>query len=104
MALERRGDKSYFRRSIRARGRVTSQYLGSGKSAEMWADVHEFLRRERWAKQEHARMGALLLDDLDSALARATETAMIEAREALAALGWHHHARGRWRRRRARKA
>jgi hypothetical protein len=100
MALVSRNGRSYFYRSIRRGGRVTSEYLGSGELAACRAlcelEERESREEERRQRREERRRA----DELERALDDLADRARDLAVEALTAAGYHQHDRGRWRKRR----
>ena len=100
MAWERRGNRSYYYRSVRTGTRVTKEYAGGGLMGAL-AEEFEAERREKRAyevdrrRRERARWAALEqpareLDELADVLMTAS----------LMMAGFHRHDRGEWRRRR----
>ena len=117
MALIDRGGRTYYYRSVRRDGRVTSEYLGAGAEARRQASRAE---GDRDFRAEMARMDV----EYRAALAahrrsRAAERRRLEDegirvglywravdllfRRAMEAGGFHLHKRGEWRRARAMK-
>jgi hypothetical protein len=94
MSWETRGRHRYYYRSRRVGGRVVREYLGTGdRAAEAAAADAE---RRRHEEADRAAVAALdaAADELDA-------LADLIARAALLAAGYHQHARGPWRKRRA---
>jgi len=89
----------YYTRSKKIGGRVVREYLGTGRVAELTAQMDAVERQER----EQAQVAAKAERDTD----RAQEAALIDyckaidaiADEALLAAGYHKH-NGQWRRKR----
>jgi hypothetical protein len=100
MAIVYRNGRPYLYRSFRRRGRVTSEYLGSGKAAGIMAALEACDRDKRdfarWQEQEDRRE----LDKLDRSVGEVVERTLALARDVLTAAGYHQHHRGEWRRRR----
>jgi hypothetical protein len=102
MAWEQRGNRSYYYRSVRRRGRVVKEYFGTGRVAELCAQL-DALILERRAIERQDR--AAERDRCDALEARTLE--LIQLTDALVAAtltvaGYHRHDRGTWRRRRDR--
>jgi hypothetical protein len=100
MALARRNGRTYIYRSVRRKGRVASEYGGSGIDAFLIGRMEAIDRDERdcnrWLESEDRRK----LDDIAKALDQLTAQARALARDALTAAGYHQHNRGKWRKRR----
>jgi hypothetical protein len=102
MAWEtRRNGRRYYYRVRRVNGRVVREYVGTGPAAEAAAaldSAHRQLkqlgRAERAAKDAADR-------ELEADLSLLDDLANLFARAALEAAGYHRHARGQWRKRRA---
>jgi hypothetical protein len=93
-------ERGYYYRVRKVGGRVAREYVGTGRVAELAAqlDALERERRQREAlavRQQKAGLAALDADQ--EALTRATD---LLARAALLAAGFHRHKRGEWRKRR----
>jgi hypothetical protein len=90
----------YYTRSRKVNGRVVREYVGTGRVAELAAqlDALERERREREARAVRQQKAELTV--LDAELKALTERADLLARAALLAAGFHRHKRGDWRRRR----
>lgn len=100
MGWERRGSGTYYYRKVRGDdGRVRSEYVGSGRFAELIAASDRILR-EQAEEERQARADALAPIDLALALTLAGEAHVRLYRDAfLTACGYRRH-RGQWRRRR----
>ena len=102
MAWELRGNRSYYYRSVRRGRRVVKEYCGTGRVAELCAQL-DALARERRADErqdrtvERDRLGALEAQTVE--LIQLTD-ALVAA--TLTVAGYHRHDRGAWRRRRER--
>jgi hypothetical protein len=100
MCLIYRDGRPYLYRAVRRGGRVTSEYLASGRSALLIAA----LEADDWDRQsfdrQEARSERRQCDDLERALDELAERARDVAREALSAAGYRQHHRGDWRKRR----
>src|SRR4051812_15965559 len=94
MSWETRGHCSFYTRTRRVNGKVVREYCGTGERAER-AAAEDAARREQAAAERAARAElAAALDQLDALADQAV-------RAALTAAGYHRHARGPWRKRRA---
>ena len=100
MPWQQQGNKRYYYRSVRVRGRPVRRYVGCGQVAELVAAADDLSRltraihaRERRAEQE--RLAAA-----EAPLLRLCQAADDLARAALLAANFHQHTRGSWRRRR----
>jgi hypothetical protein len=109
----------YYRKSIRRGGKVTSEYRGSGDLAvfvaildeEHWEEVRarrEAKRRSenelavaRQARREARQALGNRLSSIDRTMASYHRRIGKTVEAILTALGYHRHARGQWRRRRA---
>jgi len=90
----------YCTRSRRADGRVVRDYDGSGDAAFRIAAIGACKRQERepWASQAQTES-----TDVETIVAKAFKETETTLRAALEAAGYHLHARGEWRKRRAHK-
>jgi hypothetical protein len=102
MGLVARGSGIYLYRSTRKGGRAKTVYLGSGLVALLQAADIEERRAQAQARREEQLAMEREHGEIDRALAELAREAMDHARAALESAGFHQHARGRWRRRRAR--
>ncbi len=90
----------YYTRSKKVNGRVQREYVGTGRVAELAAELDALERDERQLKAQDVRDEKGELAALDADLQALTETTDRLARAALLAAGYHQHKRGEWRRRR----
>src|SRR4051812_12395459 len=93
MAWKRIGNHSYFYRSRRDGGRVTSEYVGRGESGVLSARLDQLDRRERAeekAEGEEAEREERAIRDWFEAVEAVATGAMLAA-------GFHKH-HGQWRR------
>ena len=122
MALIRRGGKSYWYRSVRKGGKVTSEYVAAGDRAlklagiveesrrdllGLWLDGHaeiEFLEAEGRARDEAEKADRERMEAEERAISGWFDRVEDIARAALEAAGFHRHKRGEWRRRRMAKS
>lgn len=95
MSWEKRRSQYYYYRKRREGGRVVSEYIGTGRAAELAAASDGWLRQRRanerkaWAGIESVEMILDAIQTLTQALVRATWIAE----------GYHTH-RGQWRKKR----
>jgi hypothetical protein len=90
----------YYTRSKKVHGRVVREYVGTGRLADLAAQMDALERGQRRLdalalQQEKAELAAL-----DTDIKALTETTDLVARAALLAAGFHQHKRGEWRRKR----
>jgi hypothetical protein len=102
MGWERRGGRDYYYRASWSGGRVVKEYVGTGRVAELVADMDAIERAGREADRQADRETRRELAALDAPLAELDELADLLARAALLAAGLRQHRRGEWRRPRAR--
>lgn len=97
MGWEKRGNKTFFYRSVRINGRVRKIYHGSGRVATITADLIARQRAERAA--EHTQRRAEW-DQLEQAIGQTrilNHTCDLLASTALLLAGYHRPARHGWR-------
>jgi hypothetical protein len=90
----------YYTRSKKVNGRVQREYVGTGRAAELAAQLDELEREQRRqealdVREEKTRMAALDAD-IDALI----EMTDLVAHAALLAAGFRRHKRGEWRKRR----
>jgi hypothetical protein len=90
----------YYTRSKKVNGRVVREYVGSGRVAELAAQLDVIEREQRAADRAALRAERAELADLDAALGRVCQEAELLARAALVAAGFRQHKRGEWRKKR----
>lgn len=92
MALERRGNRSYYYSKVRENGRVTSRYLACGNDA---VELHLRARSEREKyRAEAARLSSVLYDPaFREYFHRVTRTVDMMMQQ----LGYERHKQGEWR-------
>jgi hypothetical protein len=100
MGWEQRGGRWYYYTAERVGGRVVKQYVGTGRVAELAAELDAETREQRADEGESDRAARSDLDALAAALAPLNELADAVAAAALLAAGYHRHHRGPWRKRR----
>src|SRR4051812_4656289 len=90
----------YYTRSVREGGKVRREYVGTGKLAELAAQMDAIFRAQRQQQRAEERAEREELDALDAPLAELDDLADLLVRAALTAAGYHRHHRGEWRKRR----
>jgi hypothetical protein len=93
----------YYTRSKKVNGRVVREYIGTGRVAELVAQMDALERRKRRLDALDLRDEKAELADLDARLDELDDLAELLARAALLAAGFHQHKRGEWRKRRVRR-
>src|SRR5262249_28978696 len=100
MALIIRGGCTFYLRSVRRGGRVTSEYVGSGELAWL-ADARARDRKdEREARRRPMAARLARMDRMAATIETYGTLADHVFRVAMEAAGFHQHKRGEWRRRR----
>ena len=90
----------YYTRSKKVNGRVVREYVGTGRVAEMAAQLDALTREAREQEAEVLRRVKEELSALDADLTTLAEATDLAVRAALLAAGFHQHKRGEWRKRR----
>jgi hypothetical protein len=90
----------YYTRSKKVSGRVVREYIGTGRLAELAAQMDAIERADREAERAARRAEKDELAALDADLKALAETTDLVARAALVAAGYHRHKRGEWRKKR----
>ncbi len=103
MGWEQRGGGSYYYSAERVGGCVVKRYVGSGRVAELAAQLDALNRAERKMAPDAERQALADLAALDAALAPLYELADVATAAALVAAGCHRPKRGPWRKRRVRR-
>lgn len=90
----------YYTRSTKVDGRVVREYVGSGRVAELAAQLDAIAREKR--EQERAEWKALReqVATFDAPLDELHQLVEMVAHAALRVAGFHRHKRGEWRKRR----
>jgi hypothetical protein len=94
MAWKRRGNRLYFYRIVRERGKVRAIYVGTGPDAESLHAQNERQRIERCAQQrhrDHLQTQTASPQQLNTSSSLLTDAAFLLA-------GYWQHAHGDWRR------
>jgi len=102
MPWEQRGQKKYFYRTERVRGRAVRRYVGTGAAGEMAAAADGLRRLNREIEARERRAEQARQQEAEAPLLRLCNVTDLLARAALLAADYHRHARGSWRRRRGR--
>ena len=100
MGWENRGNRRYYYRAYKTKGRVHKAYVGAGPLAELAAqhdDLARQLRRDAAELRRHELAGMQAFDDSAAALHHALETLI---RATLVTAGYHRHHGSEWRKRR----
>jgi hypothetical protein len=90
----------YYTRSRKVNGRVVREYIGTGRVAELAAELDALEREKRRRAARALRRERDELAALEADVRAASQAADLVARAALLAAGFHQHRRGEWRRRR----
>ena len=106
MGWEKRGNNRYYYQKIRIGGRVFSQYVGNGETAQLISQIEEsrqeiaeWRARDERLEREAMRDLARTPPDVQQVLQEARRATA----EALTAAGYHQHHRGEWRKKRGNK-
>lgn len=101
MAWEtRRGRGRYWTRSRKVNGRVVREYIGTGRVAELVAQMDAIEREQRGLAALDVRQAKDELAALDADLKALDELGDLVVRAALLAAGYRRHKRGEWRKKR----
>ena len=92
----------YYSRSKKVNGRVVREYVGTGRVAELTAEVDIFKRERRSLDARDRQYKKADLAFLDAVMKDLEETTDVVVRAALTAAGYRQHDRGEWRRQRER--
>jgi hypothetical protein len=93
----------YYTRSKKVNGRVVREYLGTGPSAQIFAEMDELRRLKREGEREERKAVQAEIDALDAPLNELNELADLAARAVLLNAGYRQHHRGAWRKSRGRR-
>jgi hypothetical protein len=91
----------YYSRSKKVNGRVVREYFGTGRVAEVAAQLDALEREKRHLAAQDLRERIAELTAFDADLEAFSETADLLAHAALLAAGYRQHHRGDWRKHRA---
>lgn len=96
----RNGHGRYYTRSVRVKGRVKREYVGSGQLAEAISTLDLADRLEKEEEAAERRVQQEMMEEMD----RKVDAACVEVEElmrgVLVASGYHRHKQGEWRKRR----
>ena len=90
----------YYTRSTKRNGRVIREYIGTGRVAELIAQMDAIEREKRKLEALALHREKAKLAALDADIEAVAKNAELVARAALLAAGFHQHKRGNWRKRR----
>lgn len=102
MGWERRGSGNYYYRKKRVGGRVVTEYVGKGLSAELGALFDDKMRSERELERAAREKARAEEEQIDHALVELEELVQAITRGYLIVQGYHKH-KGQWRRKRDKK-
>lgn len=99
MALEWRKGRAYYYKKRRINGRVVSQYVASGQTAQLFAQLDQLDQQDAGAAAaaDQAQRGAQAADS--AAVCEYSRLVRAIVRAALQESGYHQH-KGTWRRKR----
>ena len=92
----------YYTRSKKVNGRVVREYLGSGRVAELAAQLDTTERERRDNERAQQKLERDRQRAVDEPLEELVALVELLARAALRAAGFHQHKRGEWRKKRVR--
>lgn len=90
----------YYTRSRRVNGRIVREYIGSGRIAELAAQLDELDREERELERFQLQHEKAQAEAFAAPVIDLHDMAELIARGALLAAGYHRHKGGEWRRKR----
>jgi hypothetical protein len=93
----------YYTRSRKVGGRVVREYVGSGRVAELAAQLDSLAKEQRRLDAAIMRGEKSDLAATDAEILAVVESADLAARAALLAAGFRRHKRGEWRKQRDHK-
>jgi hypothetical protein len=92
-------ERGYYYRVRKVGGRVVREYVGTGRVAELAAQLDALEHDRREAEKAAGRAEKARLDALDADVAALIDLTDLAAAAALRAAGFHQH-KGQWRRKR----
>lgn len=99
MSLVRRGGRSYFYKSVRKNGRVTSVYYGRAHFAELAAEIEACEREEARLVRLAEKLWREQFATEDAPVAEMFHAVEAITRASLMTAGYHQHRRSEWRKR-----
>src|SRR5262245_32932344 len=96
MAWQKRGNHYYYYRSTKKKGRVVTEYLGSGS----WAQQATLEDQVRHTARTQERQAQQAWEALESQIAALGKLTTLLSQSLLVDGGWYRHNRGEWRKRR----
>jgi hypothetical protein len=93
-------ERGYYYRVRKVNGRVVREYIGTGRVAELIAQMDAIKREKRKLHALALQGEKAKLAALDADIDAVSKNADLVARAALLAAGLHQHKRGEWRKRR----
>lgn len=90
----------YYTRSKKVNGRVIREYIGTGQTAAVIAQIDAQKRNERRIRQAILKEEQTLLDGLDAELKAFIDLTDLAVQVVLTDAGFHQHHRGEWRKKR----
>src|SRR5688572_22455785 len=100
MAWERRGNRSYYYRSVRSGTRVTKEYAGGGLMGAIGEQFDAEQRDQRAAERRRLQRGRAQWAALEQPADELDDLSDLLMSAALSVAGFRRHDRGAWRRRR----
>ena len=102
MAWEQRGNRSYYYHSSRRGGRVVKEYFGTGRVADLRAQLDGLTLERRAIKRQDRLAERGRCDALEARILELIQLTDALVAATLTVAGYHRHDRGAWRRRRDR--
>jgi hypothetical protein len=93
----------YYTRSRKVNGRVVREYVGTGRIAELVAEMDAIEHQRREVERAARQAERANVDALDAPLDELNDLVELLARAALVAAGYHQHKRGEWRKQRVQR-
>jgi hypothetical protein len=100
VSWELRGNRRYYTRSRRIKGKLTRSYIGKGLEAEIAAAIDAANRAQRKVKSDAHRALFAHIEMLDSLTREMEESVRVLVEAVLLVAGYHRHDRGKWQKRR----
>src|SRR5437870_4021189 len=99
MGWEQRAGCRYYYRKKREKGRIRSEYVGTGLLAELCAATDSFERLQQAAKRAAGQAVRRAEAEIDRQLANAESALAAMTKATLYSAGYHKH-KGQWRKKR----